>query len=154
MDLSLGKKITCAMLFMKIPHGESRVKGCAVRERLLVDGEERGVRGILRQANRPVAHPHKVVERGRHGFGEEGEVLRPHHRLPVPHIIGAEHFPGHLPEVPVQTFIVDGRGEERAFFVEEAHGGVASLHGCLRNNDLPLRESRTLVSHLTRSVEI
>lgn len=83
-----------------------------------------------------VVHSHKIVVGGGDRLGVEGEVFSTHQRLPVPHILGANHLAGHIHEEIMELRAVDGWGKERAVLGEEVHSSTAPLHRCLRDNYL------------------
>ena len=123
------------LVLEQIASSQRCMSSCAIGEGILVDGEIGGVMGRLLSAGL-VVHSHKVVVGGGNCIGVEGEVLSTHQRLPVPHILGANHLTSHIHEEIVEFRAVTGWGEERAVLGLEVHSSTASLHGCLRDNDL------------------
>lgn len=123
------------LVLEQIVSSQRCLRSRAVGEGILIDGEVGGVVGCLRSASL-VVHAYKVVVGGRDHLGIEGEVLGTHQRLPVPHVLGANHLTGHIHEETVELRAVDGWGEERDTIGEEVHSSIASLHGCLRHNHL------------------
>jgi hypothetical protein len=132
---SLFNRGTSGLVLNQIASSQRRLHGCPVGEGILIDGEVRGVMGRLRSTSF-IVHAHKVVVRGGDRLGIEGEVLAAHQRLPVPHILRANHLTGHLHEEIMELRAVDCWGERRAVFLEKVHGSTAPLYRCLRYNNL------------------
>lgn len=101
----------------------------AIGEGILVDGEVGGVMRRLRSAGL-IVHAHEVVVGGWDHLGVECEVLATHQWLHDLHVLGANHFAGHIHEEIVKLRAVASWGEERVL-VEEGHVSTASMHGCL-----------------------
>jgi hypothetical protein len=120
----------------QVPDGEVGVHCGAVRKRVVVDEEVRGVCGV-HGPDPLVPYPNKVEVRGGDDLREGRKVLATHaRRHGGPDGARAHRLGGDGLEVHVQRGGVHCRGQQGAPTGAEVHGRGASVHRGLRNDHL------------------
>lgn len=83
--------------------------------------------GRFKWSLRLVVHPKEEVISRDH-ICEKCKILRPHQRLHISDVLGAEHIAGDILEVPMQAFAVYGYRQEWHIFYMEVDSGVTPMY--------------------------